>query len=899
MPLSPTHGPVVVPSHHSCTLQCADIDYDYGDKDALFHNNDSNGDTAAAAEDGTAGTPPHTTEENAEDDALHMPAKLRSIVRQEDNSDLEQWVAATLDLGAGTFALTDAAVLYTAARYAALRDMRAVQREMFGAFLSAAEAAGVPRSDLCSVDVYMARDANAAHRQAVCYALRALAERIHGSPNLLEPVPVKELSTTSSSPSTEDKNALDSAVSSSTATSASPSNSQEDGATETKQEEEKGEEDGNNDLQKEQEQQQEEQEQQEEEQQKPTQCEDLETILRWLREQDQEVLESSAVLIQKTWRMHAAQGVYRARQRDVRARRAVVQELVDTEEAYVDSLQTCVKIYAEPMLRWVRQGPGAAAGVTEADVRAIFGDLGVIIKLNAFFLERLLPLRHNFGPQTRVAAPVRGIVDFLPLYSEYVVHYAGAMAHYGRLLAENGAFAAFEHRCRASARNSRNYDMESFLVQPVQRVPHYILLLRALLRHTWPEHPDRAPLAQALERAQRVAAMLNSRRRDGENAREYARLRGVVTGLPRDTPFDAPQRRLVRYAHVRSEAGKPLLLLLFSDCLMAFADARRTRFLCRIPLADLSLLPLGATELQIARSRDQQAFDIVAFLSAPVRADFLEARQQLCDEIARERQHREAAAVAAAVAASATASASSTSASSASPASSPTEASPRKLTNEEYVDRVKNFQQLGADRDELSRAVERLRAEAASAGARNDAELQRELQGRLEDAQARLRDADAQRAHIQRELAAPGAPATPLARSAIVPTSRTSSPSSSTTTKSSSNISISTSTTSTTTTIGSPRTPTAAISSSVLLPTRRGAHTPSASTAPSPVGAPRRVPRRAGSTSDAVRLDALLQARPGRSPDPPSPVVGPRCLLPSTPGPLMPSRPAHAPAPAP
>lgn len=814
-----------------------------------------------------------------------MPGKLLSIVRQEDNSDLEQWVAETLGLARGTFALTDAAVLYTVARYAELRDMRAVQRDMFDAFLRTAARVGVPRSDLCSVDVYMARGANAAHRQAVCYALRALAERIHGSPHLLSPPPPSTSSVTSQSQSSTET------------PSGSDSSSNNSCTSETKQEEATAVQD------KQQEQEQEDQEQQEKEKKKSCE-EDMEEVLKWLAEQDQEVLSKNAVVLQKTWRMHVARAAYQARQRDVRARRAVVLELVDTEEAYVHSLQECVRVYVEPMTRWVRQGAGAAAGVSEQDIRTIFGDLGVVIKLNAFFLERLLPLRRAFGPHTRVAAQVRGIVDFLPLYSQYVVHYAAAMAHYNRLMAASSAFAALEQRCRLSALNSKNYDMESFLVQPVQRVPRYILLLRELLKHTPSDHPDHAGLVQALERAQRVAELLNTRRREGENASEYARLRGVVTGLPRDTPFCVPHRRLVRYQGVRGETGKPLLLLLFSDCLMVFADARKTKFLCHIPLADLSLLPLGPTELQIARSRDQQVFDIVSFLSGPVRSDFLDARQKLCDEIAREQQHQNEGCGGSGVATTSTASASTSSSASTSATHQDLPKSvsvvgrgcvpalgsprvvpvPRPLTNAEYVDRVKNYQLLGADRDELARAVADLKAELDAATAENDAARQHALQARLDAAQAQLVAADTQRARIQSELAAPTPPDTHIAHSVIVLGARgTNTPSTSSNTNSINN------------------------SSSTG---KRSAHAASASTAPSPVATPHRVLRRAGSTSDAVRLDELLQQRASLHPvgtaldtpsSPPScssssaTAGGSKCLMPTARGALVPSRPAPAP----
>lgn len=204
---------------------------------------------------------------------------------------------------------------------------------------------------------------------------------------------------------------------------------------------------------------------------------------------------------------------------------------------------------------------------------------------------------------------------------------------------------------------------------------------------------------------------------------------------------------------------------------------------------------------------------------------------------------------------------------------------PRPLTNAEYVDRVKNYQLLGADRDELARAVADLKAELDAATAENDAARQHALQARLDAAQAQLVAADTQRARIQSELAAPAPPDTHVAHSVIVLGARGTSTPSSSNTNSANNSSTG----------------------------KRSAHAASASTAPSPVATPHRVLRRAGSTSDAVRLDELLQQRASLHPvgtaldTPPSPssatatTGGTKCLVPTARGALVPSRPAPAP----
>ena len=48
--------------------------------------------------------------------------------------------------------------------------------------------------------------------------------------------------------------------------------------------------------------------------------------------------------------------------------------------------------------------------------------------------------------------------------------------------------------------DAKGLDIRSFLIQPVQRVPRYRMLLEDLLKVTEEGHPDEAPLKDALEK---------------------------------------------------------------------------------------------------------------------------------------------------------------------------------------------------------------------------------------------------------------------------------------------------------------------------------------------------------------------------------------------------------------
>jgi len=63
----------------------------------------------------------------------------------------------------------------------------------------------------------------------------------------------------------------------------------------------------------------------------------------------------------------------------------------------------------------------------------------------------------------------------------------------------------------------QGYDMASFMIRPIQRIPHYILLLTDLFNKTSPNHPDYLSIQQALDMIKSVADFMNTEKRKYEN----------------------------------------------------------------------------------------------------------------------------------------------------------------------------------------------------------------------------------------------------------------------------------------------------------------------------------------------------------------------------------------------
>jgi RhoGEF domain len=82
------------------------------------------------------------------------------------------------------------------------------------------------------------------------------------------------------------------------------------------------------------------------------------------------------------------------------------------------------------------------------------------------------------------------------MYSTYINNYDVAMKRV-RLLEAHTEFRAFIRACELQE-GCRGLDLRSYLIQPVQRVPRYKLLLAELLKHTRDTHPDWSNLTTAL-----------------------------------------------------------------------------------------------------------------------------------------------------------------------------------------------------------------------------------------------------------------------------------------------------------------------------------------------------------------------------------------------------------------
>jgi len=199
-------------------------------------------------------------------------------------------------------------------------------------------------------------------------------------------------------------------------------------------------------------------------------------------------------------------------------RARILVEILDTERFYVDALGVVADVYMKPLQREAaRSKPILKTQYTSV----IFAYLDVILGHNT---RLLLGLEKRITTCMTEAMFQRACIgdlfdamkgQFASTYTKYVINHPEAIATLNERTRKNKGFASFLKKCKTRP-DLKNQTLESYLIMPVQRLPRYILLLGELLKHTPPDHPDYAPLEDALSTLREAASSLNEGKRDSE-----------------------------------------------------------------------------------------------------------------------------------------------------------------------------------------------------------------------------------------------------------------------------------------------------------------------------------------------------------------------------------------------
>ncbi|XP_029598648.1 neuroepithelial cell-transforming gene 1 protein isoform X1 [Salmo trutta] len=277
-------------------------------------------------------------------------------------------------------------------------------------------------------------------------------------------------------------------------------------------------------------------------------------------------------------------------------RQEAIFELTRGEQDLIEDLQLARKAYHDPMLK--------LSIMSEEELTHIFGDLDAYIPLHE---DLLAQLARATGPDGTVGQIGQIVVSWLPglnAYRDYCSNQVAAKALLDQKK-QDRRVQDFLQRCLESP-FSRKLDLWSFLDIPRSRLFKYPLLLKEILKHTAPEHPDTPHLELAITIIQGVLSDINMKKGESESQYYIDKLE-YLDDRQRDPRIDQC-KSLLCHGELRNKSGTKLHVFLFTELLVMTRSVTRNEHHCfqvyrqPIPLQDLVLEDLQDGDVKMGGS---------------------------------------------------------------------------------------------------------------------------------------------------------------------------------------------------------------------------------------------------------------------------------------------------------
>jgi len=260
-------------------------------------------------------------------------------------------------------------------------------------------------------------------------------------------------------------------------------------------------------------------------------------------------------------------------------RSKIVQEIITTEEGYVNDLEVLINYYLRPCQQ--RKTKKGRALITPQQIQQLFSNVEAIANLNQVLYKELHKQVVLPEQEQRIGQCFLLLAKCLLIYTDYCSNQPQADELLVKLIQTNSEFAALEQENMARP-ECRRLGLNAYLIKPVQRACKYPLLLRELLKETPPSHPDYKDLTEACEAMQSSCLKLNERKREVENMSHFLTIKArtgknfIESGrrfIEDGTTIILMEKKNKRTRKVKQKPRKGRYVL-FSDMIVFIVDGK-------------------------------------------------------------------------------------------------------------------------------------------------------------------------------------------------------------------------------------------------------------------------------------------------------------------------------------
>lgn len=242
----------------------------------------------------------------------------------------------------------------------------------------------------------------------------------------------------------------------------------------------------------------------------------------------------------------------------------IAMELFTTEERYVERLELLNVSFREVLNGSDDNKPVLPEQVT----KQIFSNINEIHLLNKTLLESLQERLKKWEEDPRLGDVMTRFAPFLKLYSSYVADFDTANAVLNEYMTKDKRFAALIHDFEKGT-SCGNLKISHFMLEPVQRLPRYKLLLEDYLKCLPSDALDRKQTENALKIITEAADHANSKIKQLENFNELLSIQRSLLDYSED--LIQPHRFFIKKGCLGKVSRRNLqqrMFFLFSDVLL-------------------------------------------------------------------------------------------------------------------------------------------------------------------------------------------------------------------------------------------------------------------------------------------------------------------------------------------
>ncbi|XP_074406306.1 FYVE, RhoGEF and PH domain-containing protein 3 isoform X3 [Zonotrichia albicollis] len=223
----------------------------------------------------------------------------------------------------------------------------------------------------------------------------------------------------------------------------------------------------------------------------------------------------------------------------------IASELLHTEEAYVKRLHLLDQVFCTKL---------SEAGISSEVITGIFSNISSIYCFHGQFLLPELKTRitQEWSVNPRLGDILQKLAPFLKMYGEYVKNFDRAMDIVNTCMQRSSPFKDVVQNIQKQE-VCGNLTLQHHMLEPVQRIPRYELLLKDYLKKLPEESPDRKDAEKSLELISTAANHSNAAIRKME---KMHKLLEVYERLGGEEDIVNPANELIKEGQIQKLSAK-------------------------------------------------------------------------------------------------------------------------------------------------------------------------------------------------------------------------------------------------------------------------------------------------------------------------------------------------------